>query len=267
MMMRNPRDGINGQPPENSFQIVEERSGAICGSCTVIEERRPGLFPERPHLVRLDLDAQDECLDRLLGAALARARALCSASGEASRIYMNCAPDDEDTLALLKQYGFRDNDGLLRLRLDLPVSVSGKAPMGCVEVRDMLDDAQEQGYFLERYNEFYGEGRDFRWLSELNRRKGFGRILTVAPTGMAGEVVYWMDGENGVIGFVDTARRWRRMGVARYMLGLAARELYRLGARRVYADVRARMTVPLTALEHCGFERDALLIRQPGIDL
>lgn len=267
MMMRNPRDGLKGQPPENAFQMVDERSGMVAGSCVVAEELRPGMFPDRPHLVRMDIEGENECLDRLLGASLARAKALSVASNMPSRIYVNCAPDDSETLELLKQFGFKDNDGVLRMRMRLPTFIDAKAPMGCVLVEDQLDDPQEQGYFLERYNALYGENRDLKWLSGVIGHGNFTRILTVAPTGMAGEILLWVENSVGVIFFFDTSRRWRRMGVAKYMIAQACRYARELGAESICADVRALLVPAMRTVESCGFRQDELLVRQPGIDV
>lgn len=267
MILRNPREGSNGHAPENIFEAVEPRSGEVVGCCTVSEEIRPLMFPDRPYQVRLDIQGDEATLDTLLGASLARARALCSAQNERSRIYASCDPADEALLDTLRQYGFRDNDGLMRMRVRLPRYIEARQPMGCVVVHDKLEDPQEQRYFLERYNELYGADMDMIWLNSLIRREGFCRILTVAPTGMAGEVLVWHQDGCGVVEFFNTARRWRDMGVASYMLSLACKYLYEKGCREAVSDVRARMPVARHILERSGFQPDELLVRYPGIDV
>ena len=267
MILRNPREGMHGISPENIFEAVEPRSGSVVGRCVVSEEVRPLMFPERPYQVRLDFEGEDETLDTLLGASLARARALCSAQKESARIYAGCDPEDAELLDTLRQYGFRDNDGLMRMRVRLPRYIDAKQPMGCVVVHDRLEDAQEQRYFLERYNELYGADMDMAWLNSLTKRDGFCRILTVAPTGMAGEVLVWQDNGCGVIEFFNTARRWRGMGVASYMMALACRFLNEKGCREAVSDVRARMPIARHVLEKSGFQPDRLIMRYPGIDV
>lgn len=267
MILRNPREGMQCVAPENIFEAVEPRSGNVMGRCIVTEEFRPLMFPDRPYQVRLDIDGGDETLDTLLGASLARARALCSAQKEAARIYAGCDPADSALLDTLRQYGFRDNDGLMRLRMRLPGYIDAKLPMGCVAVYDRLEDVQEQKYFLERYNELYGSDMDMAWLSTLRKKEGFCRILTVAPTGMAGEVVVWREDNCGVVEFFNTARRWRDMGVAGCMLALACRFMKEKGCDEAVCDVRARMPIARHVLEKTGFEPDVLIMRYPGIDV
>lgn len=267
MILRNPKGKNDGMYSGNIFEAVDPRSGEVYGTCTVTEERMPLMFTERPYHVRLDISGEAEALDMLLGAAFARARALCESQTEPARIYASCDPADDDMLARLRNYGFRDNDGLMRMRRTLSWIDEPKPPMGCVVVQDSLEDMREQRYFLERYNGIYGECRDARWLAELTARNGFRRILTVAPTGMAGEVVLWLDGETGVIEFFDTARRWRNVGVAGCMLSLACRYLMENGVREAVADVRAKIPYARRVLESAGFRPDVLIRRYPGVDI
>ncbi len=267
MMLRNPRDGANGQPPENVFQAVDERSGAILASCVIASEMKPTLYPGRPHQVRLEFEGGKDAIDPLVGAALARAREMCIAQKLPARIYARCAPDDEALFELLRPYGFRDNDGIVRMRKNLPVRNAFKPPTGCVVVKDALEDPQERKYFLERYNELFGVEYDGQWLREFTDAPGFLRILTVAPTGMAGEVVVWRADGFGQIGFLQTARRWRHMGVAKYMLGLACDAISEMGLRVARADVRARIPYILSTMEASGFYQETLVTRYPGVDV
>lgn len=268
MILRNPREGSMGYDAEDIFEAVEPRTGDVLGRCYVAEELRPLMFPDRPYQVRLDVEGDEATLDTLLGAALARARKKCTSQNEPARIYAGCDPNDDYLLDTLRQYGFKDNDGLMRMCIKLPGhATDAKPPMGCVVVQDRLQDAQEQRYFLERYNELYGTDNDMVWLNSLIKRQGFCRILTVAPTGMAGEVLVWQENGCGVVEFFNTARRWRNMGVASYMISLACRHLYENGCSEAISGVRARMTVARHVLDKAGFEPEELIMRYPGIDI
>lgn len=267
MILRNPREGREGQTAENIFEAVEPRTGEVVSSCIVYEEKREALYPQRPYHVRLQLEGDTGALDSLMGASLAKARAMCAAHKTNSLIYVPCSADDEELLDALMQYGFRSGDGLERMYIALPCKNDANLPMGCVVVHDKLEDPQEQRYFLDRYNELYGGEYDGVWLGELRRKDGFRRLLTVAPTGLAGEVLVWFDGDCGVIEFFNTARRWRNRGVAKYMLNLACQYIFNSGLKAACADVRVSIPGAVRCLESAGFKSRQCLMRYPGIEL
>ena len=84
---------------------------------------------------------------------------------------------------------------------------------------------------------------------------------------MAGEILTWMDGHDGVIEFFNTARRWRNMGVGSCMVALGSSYLAEQGARNIRVDVRAKMQIVRRTLAKAGFEQYELLSRYPGIDV
>lgn len=184
MILRHEREPVDAQPVENTFVAIDERSGEVLGASVIYVSYNPALFPLRPLQVRIQFDASP-VPDALLGASVARAREICTQSGELSRIYVHCAPDDDALMEQLAPFGFQDNDALIRMRLALPADLDFKAPAGCAVVYDDLSDPLERKYFLERYNELFNVQHDLTWLSEFIDRQDFTRILTVASTGMA----------------------------------------------------------------------------------
>ena len=266
MLLRHSREPIDGQPIENTFVAVDEVSGSTICSCVIYCDDNPVLYPARPFQVRLQLEGE-EMLDQLLGAAVARARAICAQSGKFSRLYTRCDPDDQAILDALAPMGFKDNDGLVKMQLTLPCDSDYRLPAGCVIVRDDLSDPMEQKFFLERYNELYNTEHDFEWLHSFIEREGFMRILTVSPTGMAGEILIWQEDYCGVIGYIQTAKRWRRMGVGSCMLGLACEEFEKSRLLVAEANIRARIPYALKMMEKMGFRQTDLLMRYPGVDI
>lgn len=266
MMLRNAREPVDGQPIENSFVCIDELTGKTAGACTIYTDDNPALFPARPFHVRLQLDGSP-LPDELLGASIARARAIAAQSGKFSRVYTRCEPDDDATLDALRVMGFKDNDGLVRMRLTLPCVADYRLPTSCVVVRDNLSDPMEQKFFLERYNELYNTDHSFEWLRSFIARDGFMRILSVSPTGMAGEILIWQEDVTGVIGYVQTARRWRRLGVGSCMLGLACEEFEKRRLFIAEANVRVRIPHILHTMEKMGFKQTELLMRYPGLDI
>ena len=268
MILRNPRGPMFGEPPENGFEAIDEKSGERLGCCVVHPEPNPALFPARPNNYRLEFEGEFSAFGRTLGAALALARAMAAQQKEPSRIYAACPPEDDLLLAAFEQYGFLDNDGLVRMELDFARMPETRMPAGCVLVEDELTDADERAFFLERYNQLFQTARDEEWLDGYTAADAFRRILCVAPTGLAGEVTCWReDGGVGRVGYVHTSRRWRNMGVARHLLRLAGEYFEDAGVSVVIADARARIPMLLRTLESAGFCQTSVRMRFPGVDI
>lgn len=266
MILRHEKEPIDGQPIENTFCAIDERSGEVLGSSVIYTDYNPTLYPVRPLQVRIQLDGSD-VPDTLLGATIARARVICVDSGEFSRIFVHCSPNDTALMERLEPFGFQDNDGLVRMQLRLPAPRSFKAPAGCAVVYDNLSDPLERKYFLERYNKLYNVDRDLAWLSQFIDRPDFMRILTVAPTGMVGEILIWRESYSGVIGYIQTSKRWRRLGVASYMISLACEVFEQQDLYCAEANIRVRYPHMLKLTSGIGFTQSELLMRYPGIDI
>ncbi len=266
MFLRHAREPVDGQPVENTFVAISEQTGETLGTCTIYCDDNAALFPARPFQVRLQLEG-DPVPPQLLGAAVARGRGICAVSGKMSRLYTRCAPDDDRMLEALAAMGFQDNDGLVKLQLRLPLATDYTLPAGAVVVQDDLSDPAEQKFFLERYNELYNTDHDFDWLRSYINRDGFTRILTVSSYGLMGEVLVWREGVSGVIGYIQTSRRWRHTGVGSCMIGLACREFEKAKLYCAEANARARIPYVLKLFEKMGFRQEELLMRYPGTDI
>lgn len=266
MILRHMREPMDGQPVENTFEAVDERSGAQLGACTIYVHKNAELFPSRPIRIYMDISG-DPVPDALLGAAVARAKELGQLSGEPCRIFTQVDPGDHERLATLVLFGFKDSDGLVCMERGLPCTGEDMLPPGSVVVRDDLDDPLEQQYFLERYNQLYNETFDEEWLAQFRAAEGFQRLLIVSPAGMQSEAVIWQEDGAGVIGWLYTARKWRGKGLARCLTALACDEFESRGLNFARAEVQAKIPNVLHLMEHCGFRQKELLLRYPGIDM
>ena len=266
MMIRNVRDPQSGQQMENMYEVIDEKTGEQqCAAFLELKENEQ-LYSNRPLRIRLRLEGEVE--DQLIGAVLARAREIRAETGIPARLYVSCRPEEAERVEYLAQFGFRDDDGQVRMRRELTDSGEiGQLPAGCVMVNDGLEPLEERRFFLERYNELYGTRHDLRWLGEYTDRDDFMRILAVAPGGLVNETVVWREGSVGVIGFIQTSKRWRRRGIAGQMLRYAARYFQECGIRAMTATVHVRIPGLLRTFESAGFYQEKLLLRYPGIDL
>lgn len=266
MILRHVREPIDGQPTENAFEAIDGPSGNRIGMCTIFVHENEELFPSRPLRIYMEIEG-DPAPDALLGASVARAKEIALQYSVPSRIFTQLEPDDAAGLASLNALGFKDNDGLVCMRRRLPVSPAVPMPIGCVLVKDDLDDPIEQKYFLERYNNLFNEEYDFEWLQDFRSHDGFCRLLVVAPTGMAGEAVIWNEGGIGKIGWLYTSRKWRRLGVAKYLLDKACSLFTEAGKVDAEAEIQARIPNMLHLMERAGFRQAKLVMRYPGIDM
>ena len=188
MLLKHAREPIDGQGIENTFEAIDERTGALLASCVIYTHVNEALYPTRPLRIYLGIEG-DEVPDILLGAAVARAKGIAHESAMPARIFTEVEPDNRELMELLQMHGFADNDGLVLMRLEVEDAEDYRLPAGCVTVMDDLDDPIEQKYFLDRYNMTYNEQFDFEWLANFRKKSGFKRILIVSPTGMVGETV------------------------------------------------------------------------------
>ena len=84
---------------------------------------------------------------------------------------------------------------------------------------------------------------------------------------MAGEILIWRENSTGIVGYIQTSKRWRRLGVGTCMLGLACEEFEHARLLWAEASVRARIPHILRLMEKVGFRQSELLMRYPGVDI
>ena len=266
MILRHEREQFDELPAENTFESVDEHSGEVLCSCRIYVSQNEALFPTRPLRIYLDIQG-DSLSDPLLGASVASGKEIARQSCMPSRVFTQVEPDDSKRLDALKVLGFRDSDGLVLMERREELSEEAELPLGCVKVADDLDDPLEQEYFLERYSQLYNEQYDQEWLEEMRAHTGFKRILIVSSTGMVGETILWEEGDHCMIGWLHTARRWRRKGIARCLLQLACIECASRGLRSIQVETQVRIPNLLHLLESSGFRQKELILRYPGVDV
>lgn len=266
MILRHAREPVDGQPAENTFEAIDERSGAQLGACTIYVSRNAELFPNRP--VRIYLEIQgNPAPDALLGASIARAKEIGRQCKQPCRIFTRVDAADRKGMETLAAFGFKDSDGLVRMRRELDVGFEAPPPLGSAVVTDDLEDPIEQGYFLDRVNQLYNEEYGSDYLEEFMQHEQLRRILIVSPLGMQGEIVTWQEGETGVISWLHVAKKWRGKGVARCLIELACEQFAGRKLKFAQAEIQARIPNLLHVLEHCGFRQAELVERYPGMDM
>ncbi len=268
MIIRHGVEEIYGQAVENTFVAYDDLEEEL-GQAAVIESHAYMICPGRPYHLLIRARCRPEAQDALIGAATARALQLARMVPDAAaRIYTECQPEDEAKMTSLEALGYRDDDGLIRMRKRLSRGPIVKPlPAGCTIVRDYLLDEVESKYFLERYNAMFARNRDMAWLKGLKALPDFARLLVITPGGLAGEMLTWSDGDAGVVGIIETTPAWQRKGVGSYLMELARLYWLERGLTNAYFDVWSRLTGAVRLAATNGFRPDEMLMRYPGIDI
>ena len=288
MIIRNAVE--SGQRLENAFVAVDALENSY-GWCRVEPHMNDHLMPERPLEIKIAAGGREEAQQQLLAAAMARAMVIAREQPEVkARVYAECAPEDDQLMERLVSLGFADDDAWVRMRRRV---VGGPNPVplpeGCVLIADRLDDPTERRFFLEREERLFHRVNARAWLDEIGQRPGFRRLLLTARSGLAGELICWMDPEAraGVVGQVYTVPDWRRRGVASYLMEEARQYFDQCRLPEAYlprlrfakdrpledtlleavADVRWRQTAAARLAATAGYRREKTLMRLPGIDL
>ena len=257
---------LEGQPPENTFLLVDEITSDIYFSSVLHVSENRELFPNRPIQIRMQLSGGD-IPDAILGAIIARAREICEEAGLPTRLYAYCASEDTALSNRLAVFGFEENDGLIRMRRSLADIPSAELPVGCKIVADHLEEPLERRYFLDRHNSIFKEDHDAEWLRSFIDHDDFKRIIIIASSGLVGEILVWAEDDEGVIGYIQTTKKWRRLGVGSSLTSLACHYFAELGLSGVNVSFRRRYPHVRNLFKRCGFETAATLIKYPGIDL
>jgi GNAT superfamily N-acetyltransferase len=246
--------------------VAEDENGRQIGSCAVIRQVQPRIFPDRPVQYVIRVKCTDECRDLLYGAAVTRARILASKETEPCRVYADIDASAKEDIELIQALGFHVRDGIMRMRREVTDErVSVPAPPSCTIVRDFLENPEELKKCLRRYNECFGVNYNESWLENIASMPDFARILMVSPEGLCGEAMVWSRGDTGVVGIIQTARAWRRQGVATYLMEDARKYFSSLKLKHMTFDawVLAPGCVPLA--RKCGYRKGEMLTIYPEL--
>lgn len=223
--------------PEDTF-VARSDKNKLLGVCAVNARNMTTVFPDCPLQFVIRIDSDPVAKAALFGAAVAHIRKLHFDLGISARAYAEVEVDDKESLRVLEALGFELTDGVVRMYR----KVTGEEnyhllPAGCTIVRDFLNDPMERRFFLERYNSCYDLNNDESWLDEIISQPDFARILMVSTEDLCGELLVWTENGRGVIGMIQTARRWQRKGVASYLMDDARLYFRSIGVTDAQMDV------------------------------
>lgn len=253
--------------PENEnyirFEAVDAQND-VQGVCRVEKSCCTRLFPARPLQVRIDMSDAGEQQALLMGAAMAFA---VQSADMPARFYVPCDPEDKDNIDMLKIYDFRNDDGVVRMARSIDhIPENPEIPENMTIVRDRLEDAQEAGYFLKRYNRLFDVQRSMKLVEYWRSMPGFRRYLAIDDEGLLGEVLVAQEGSVGKILFIQVNGQSCKLGIGSYLMKLAIHMLAKNGAKRIECDVRVSINGIMRFLKKHGFAQDELLQCNLGIN-
>ncbi|MBR3927801.1 MAG: GNAT family N-acetyltransferase [Clostridia bacterium] len=256
-----------GVSPENTF-VARTDKNKLLGVCTVSKRNMEMLFPDCPTQYVIRTEGDSSSLAALYGAAVARIRMLHFRKATPARAYAEVNVDDEESLNVLEALGFQMTDGVVRMYRN----VTGEdnyhlLPPGCTIVRDFLGDPMERRFFLERYNACYDLHNDEAWLDEIVSQPDFARLLMVSTEDLAGELLVWTENGKGVIGMIQTARRWQRRGVASYLMDDARLYFKSIGVKEMQMDVWKSVPGAIPLANAAGYMGDKPILVYPELEL
>ncbi|MDR0930032.1 MAG: GNAT family N-acetyltransferase, partial [Oscillospiraceae bacterium] len=230
-----------GMPPENMFQAMDDE-GQPCGSAALVEYTNYAILPECPLNYFLSIQATDtRAFDQLMGAALARARALRQKNPRmAARIYARCHPGDAARLQEFTAYGFLNDDAVVRMRrifLDSERGMLPNPPVGCQIAEVALDRVADEGALLTRINAHSVIAQQPNWLKGLMQEPFFTALGMWQDNRLLGEMILTAYSSQGSIQAIYTLPDARRRGIASALVAEAGRILLNHGVRSLVADV------------------------------
>lgn len=251
----------------NKFSASDEH-GIRHGVCVIRKRDLSRIFPDRPVQYEIIMNCDEKSRYLLWSAATTRALVLASAEKAPSRVFASLKPDEGELKELLTVLGFCFRDGIVRYEKAVTSErVYDPIPEGCTIVRDYLTREDELTRCLNRYNECFGKSEKRDWLEALRDKPDFARVLMVSRSELCGEALLWTSGRTGVVGILQTSRKWRRQGVASYLLEDARKYFNSLGISEMSIDVWLSSPGCVPLAEKKGFIPGKPLLAYPYIDI
>ena len=248
---------------ENRFVAVND-DGTTAGVATISRLNLERIFEDRPIQYEINVKSDEEAKVLLLSAAATRARFLWEQDGKTSRVYAVLDPEDKTALEAVRMMGFKRYDGIVRMRK--PINVKGvdtRLQPGFTRINDRLGNPEELRKCVRRYNDCFGHDVKPKSFMEIINKPDFVRMMVVNDRGLCGELLAWTQGNTGVIGVIQTAREYRRMGIASALVESARKYFEELGMDFMSFDMWRAAPGNRALAENAGFTEYKVLTLYP----
>ncbi len=268
-LIQHPPAPLPGIPLENSFQVLDE-TGVKCGNAAVVEYVNFTILPDRPLNYYISINAATErAFDMLIGAALARSIALRARNPKLrARVYAPCRPHDTVLLRNFQEFGFQNDDAIIRMRRVLSnTDRQPNPPVGCMIAPIALETPEDAEGLLRRVNTYSITERGPDWLDRLRQEQLFTAYGVWQEQRLLGEMVLSAYGAEGRVEMVYTRPEYRRRGIATALIAHAGQIMLQNSIRSLNAEVWRRITPAMSLFETLRFESVSPTILYPGMDL
>lgn len=262
-------NALPGVSHENAFEVLDE-TGMKCGSAVVVEYINHVILTERPLNYYISINASSErAFDMLMGAALARSLVLRKRNpGLRARIYAPCQPHDAVRLRGFQDFGFQNDDAIIRMRRILMDSDKmPNPPVGCMIAPVVQESEEDYAGLLRRMNAYSVTERSADWLRGLQQEQLFTVAGVWQQDRLLGEMILTAYGAEGRIEMMYTRPEFRRRGVATALIAHAGKILLASGIRGLYADVWRRNWQAMSLFGTLRFESVSPTVLYPGVDV
>ena len=245
----NAEADTRGAQRENIF-LAFDRSKAPLGSVLIYPFFDQVIEREHPLNLYLHLEAEgsaeagEAVKDLLLERALQRATEIKQEAEQAkARVYACFFKHQQDEIAYFLRRGFRHDEGMLLLErqasADLP---RVEAPPDVTIQPWKMGTEAEQRQFIEAHRRvFPRHPYSVKRLQELAALAGWSNFTAWHGTEIAGNIMVYQEGAAGdAVGCIEdlfVQRRWRKRGIARYLLYVALAHFRNSGIHRVQLEM------------------------------
>jgi ribosomal protein S18 acetylase RimI-like enzyme len=230
--------------------------------------------PRLPHTVWAEVKADPQLAsavrvkDRLFERVLERARQIGQAvPGHATRLTFQYHPSETSSIDYVTARGCASSESVFRMLRDLAQPLPEPPPPGGVEVRRwrMQSEAEQQAYVQAR-NQAFPEApvalADWQYFLSSPAWQEGAAITAFDGPQIAGSVtVYWDDTlqqatgkEAGFTEYIFVREKWRRRGIASYLIVQGMQYLKEHGREAAFLEVKAENQSALGLYQRLGYQ-------------
>lgn len=253
--------------------IARSPDGGAAGESRMILRIASDLFPQRPLLIEIEMEGDEEAWDALYGAAHARALVMRRRYSDLpARLYTAFAPEETRKQAFFRSHHLNPQEGEQRFVRELPKGPQLTwLPSGLTWVNDVLAKPGQAQAYLARLNDVLLPKRGMEWLAGMYTQDMFCHTQVVNAQGPVAEMLCYCDTHEGkpagAVGPVFVHPDYRLQGIARFLLEQARVYFYDRGITVSVFDIWTRLPGAREIAQSAGYTQGKSTRLYMGEDL